>query len=136
MFKKATNNVDLQEVMLDSTIVRAHACAAGYSKDSEKSEGLGRSKGGFTSKIHALVDALGNPLKFSITGGNRHEIIKAESLMCNIYNTVVIADKAYDSKKFRKYLESKHCEHVIPSRRNRKVQYFHDKHILYGKTFN
>ena len=63
--------------MLDGTIVKAHACATGYMKDSSEEQGLGRSKGGFTSKIHTLVDGLGNPLKFIITGGNHNEIIKA-----------------------------------------------------------
>jgi len=56
---------DLEYVMIDSTIVRAHACAAGLGKQGE--QGLGRSKGGFTSKIHAKVDALGLPLKFIVT---------------------------------------------------------------------
>ena len=58
---------DLEYIMIDATIVRAHACAAGYGDTRE--EGLGRSKGGFTSKIHAKVDALGNPLKIIITPG-------------------------------------------------------------------
>ena len=53
----------MEWVMIDSTIVRAHACAAGYGKDTQEQEALGRSKGGFTTKIHTLVDALGNPLK-------------------------------------------------------------------------
>ncbi|ETO91195.1 MAG: hypothetical protein P857_685 [Candidatus Xenolissoclinum pacificiensis L6] len=45
-------------------LVIAHAWTAGYGKEEE---GLGRSKGGFTSKDpHVLVDALGNPLKFII----------------------------------------------------------------------
>ena len=56
---------DLEISIIDGTIVRAHACAAGYGKGSQTQEALGRSKGGFTTKIHALVDALGNPLKFS-----------------------------------------------------------------------
>ena len=129
LFANAIENSDLQEVMLDGTIVRAHACAAGYRKDSGAEQGLGRSKGGFTTKIHALVDALGNPLKFIITGGNRNEIIKAEELVENIENTTVIADKAYDSKKFRDHLEEKNCKHVIPPRRNRKIQYDYDEHV-------
>ena len=56
---------DLEYIMIDATIVGAHACAASYGN--QKDEGLGRSKGGFSSKIHAKVDALGNPLKFIVT---------------------------------------------------------------------
>ena len=66
------SEVDDQSVMIDATIVRAHACASGYKKNGNEAQGLGRSKGGFTSKIHALVDALGNPIKFMLTGGHRN----------------------------------------------------------------
>ena len=54
---------DKEAVMIDATIIRSHACAAGYKKNAQSQEALGRSKGGFSTKIHALVDALGNPLK-------------------------------------------------------------------------
>ena len=47
----------------------------------------------------------------------------------DINNTTVIADKAYDSKKFREYLEKKNCKHVIPPRKNRKIQYEYDEHV-------
>jgi transposase len=57
---------DLQEVLIDSTIVRAHACAAGACGSAAEDEALGRSRGGFSTKIHALTDALGNPLKFIV----------------------------------------------------------------------
>ena len=45
--------------MIDSTIIRAHPCVAGYEKDQNARECLGRSKGRFTTKIHMVVDALG-----------------------------------------------------------------------------
>jgi len=67
---------DLEYVMIDTTIVRAHACAAGYGK--QEDEGLGRSRGGFTSKIHAKVDALGNPLQFILTPGQTASKTSAE----------------------------------------------------------
>ena len=129
MFAQSTDGADLQEVMLDGTIVRSHACASGYQKDGNSEQALGRSKGGFTTKIHAMVDALGNPLKFILTGCNRNEIIKAEELIEDIHNTNIIADKAYDSDKFRKIAEKQGCEHTIPPRRNRKIQHEYDAHI-------
>ena len=58
-------------------MIRSHPCSAGYRKDSQVQEALGRSKGGFTTKIHALVDALGNPLKFILIPGQRNEITQA-----------------------------------------------------------
>ncbi|UVS61619.1 MULTISPECIES: hypothetical protein [Nitrosomonas] len=46
---------DLQQILIDSTIIRAHACAAGATNSSAQAEALGRrSKGGFTTKIHAV----------------------------------------------------------------------------------
>ncbi|MFP3035562.1 MAG: hypothetical protein ACEY3A_00690 [Wolbachia sp.] len=61
---------DLEAVIIDGTIVRAHQCSAGYTKNSKDQESLGRSKGGFTTKIHAL----GKPLKFTLTAGQRNEV--------------------------------------------------------------
>ena len=67
----------------------------------EKSKGLWRSKGDSISKIYSLLEALGNH------GEHRNEIVKAEELVENIYNATVIADKAYDSSKFRDHLKEK-----------------------------
>ena len=61
------------------------------------------------------------------TGGNRNDIIKAEALTEDIKSTTVIANKGYDSKKFRDYLDDQQI--VIPPRRNRKIQYQYDKNI-------
>jgi hypothetical protein len=58
---------------LHGSIIRANQCAAGYNKGG--GEDLGRSCGGFSTKIHALVDALGNPVKFLLGPGNDHDII-------------------------------------------------------------
>jgi len=118
---------DLEYVMIDATVVRAHACAAGYKKQSN--EGLGRSSGGFTSKIHASVDALGNPLKFIITAGQQHDVTQANSLLEDIINAHVIADKGYDSKELRSTLTQQDCVSVIPSRSNSKDPHEYDEHI-------
>jgi hypothetical protein len=50
----------MEAAMIDATTVRTHARSSGYKKDSQIEECLGRSRGGFTTKIHALVDALSN----------------------------------------------------------------------------
>jgi transposase len=118
---------DLEYVMIDATIVRAHACAAGYGK--QEIEGLGRSKGGFTSKIHAKVDALGNPLKFIITPGQRHDITQAVALVDNEPGDHLLGDKAYDSDDFRKIVKEQGSEPVIPPKSNRKNPSDYDKHI-------
>lgn len=119
----------MESVMIDATIVRAHACSAGYKKDSQSEECLGRSKGGFTTKIHALVDALGNPLRFILTGGQRNDITQAEFLVKDFINTMVIADKGYDSNALISFIEEQESKAVIPSKKNRKILRECDGHI-------
>jgi transposase len=120
---------DLESVMIDATIVRAHACSAGYSKDLQEEQALGRSKGGFTTKVHALVDALGNPLKFILTPGQRNDITQGEALIKGLQNTTVIADKGYDSNAFIQRIEEQKCIAVIPPKKNRKIHRQYDKHL-------
>lgn len=64
------DGAELRLALIDSTVVRAHAGAAGGTKKtSTAQEGLGRSRGGFSSKIHAVTDAQGRPLVLDITPG-------------------------------------------------------------------
>ena len=114
------SDIDDQEVMIDATIVRAHACASGYIKEGNEAQALGRSKGGFTTKIHALVDGLGNPIKFILTGGHRNDITQAGELLKEQHDTVILADKGYDSQALIDTLEKQGCSAVIPSRRSAK----------------
>jgi hypothetical protein len=53
-----------EDAMIESTIERAHQHSAGAQKKDGEDQAIGRSKGGLSSKIHAFVDALGNPLDF------------------------------------------------------------------------
>lgn len=122
-----TQDSDLEYIMIDATVVRAHACAAGYGD--QETQGLGRSHGGFSSKIHAKVDALGNPLKIIITAGQRHDITQAENLLEDVNNSYVIADRGYDSVKLRSQLTERGCELVIPPKSNSKNHHEYDKHI-------
>jgi transposase len=118
---------DLESVMLDSTIVRAHACAAGLGD--QKMQGLGRTAGGFTTRIHAMVDALGNLLKIIVTSGQTHDLTQAELLLGDTSNANVICDRGYDSKKFRDQIIAQGCIPVIPSKSNSRNPVKYDKHI-------
>jgi transposase len=118
---------DLEYVMIDSTIVRAHACAAGFGNQRE--QGLGRSKGGFSSKIHVKVDALGNPLKFVVTPGQESDFCQANNMLENTSEAYVLCDRGYDSDDFRKKIKSQKCIPVIPGKRNRIKKIDYDKHI-------
>ena len=49
-------------------------------------QALGRSRGGFSTKVHASVDALGNPLRFILTAEEEHDIKQAEALIECLFN--------------------------------------------------
>jgi transposase len=120
-------NPDMENIMIDSTIVRAHACAAGLGD--QKMQGLGRTAGGFTTRIHAAVDGLGNLLKFIVTSGQIHDLTQAPLLLGDISNANVICDRAYNSEKFRNQIITQDCTPVIPSKSNSKNPAKYDKHI-------
>ena len=63
-------------MMIDATIVRAHQHSARSKKDG--AQAIGRSRGGLTTKIHALVDALGNPVEVMLSPGQDHDLTCAE----------------------------------------------------------
>ena len=130
IFNGAQVEPNLEREMVDSTVARAHACAAGYQKNSQEEEALGRSKGGFSTKIHAKTDALGYPLKLLLTPGNRNDITQAENLLEGSKNNTIIADKGYDCDKFIEAIKAAGSVPVIPPRSNRKELRDYDK-IIY-----
>ena len=70
----------------------------------QEAQALGRSRGGFSTKIHVSVDGLGNPLRFILTGGQQHDITQAEELIAGYAGEHVLADKAYDAQEFRQHM--------------------------------
>lgn len=121
---------DLQHLLIDTTVVRAHPCAAGAALRDAVKEALGRSRGGFSTKIHALTDALGNPLAFVLTAGQAADIGQAQSLVA-LFPTAgaLIADKGYDANDLVAFLENQGMAAVIPSRSNRLQPRAYDAHL-------
>jgi transposase len=124
-----SRDYDGESIMIDATIIRAHPCAAGYEKGQSDREALGRSKGGFTTKIHAVVDALGQALRFTLTPGQRHDITQASHLLEGFENANIIADKGYDSNALVNQIHNQNCTAVIPPRSNRKTPRQYDQHL-------
>jgi transposase len=91
-----SREADLEWLMIDSTIVRAHQHAAGArtEKGGADAQGLGRSRDGLSPKIHAAGDALGNPLRLIGTPGQRNDIAFAHELVDGFTASATIADKA------------------------------------------
>jgi transposase len=115
---------DLQQVLIDSTIARAHACAAGAAGSNAETEALGRSKGGFSTKIHAITDALGNPLDMILTTGQASDIGQAEALLklTPAGARALLGDKGYDSDAFIQAIQDRNMHAIIPPRNNRLLQ--------------
>ena len=115
---------DIEWLIIDTTICRAHPCAAGASKKTVvlKTKALGGSRGGFSTKIHITVDGLGNPLRLHLTPGQRHDIAEAEALIVGYNSEYVIGDNGYDSDDFIDVIETNGAIAVIPLRRNRGAQ--------------
>jgi transposase len=85
---------------------------------------LGRSNGGFTTKIHAACDALGNPLRFIITAGQRSDYCKALDLIQGFEMKALLADKGYDADYIIASIGD--TQAVIPPRSMRKSKRTYD----------
>ena len=98
-------------------------------KGGQTAQALGRSRGGFSTKIHVSVDSLGNPLRFILTGGQQHDITQAEELIAGYAGEHVLADKGYDAQEFRQHILELGMMPVIPPRSNRKEPADYDRHL-------
>jgi transposase len=90
---EALRELDLDWVMLDPSIVRAHQHAVGRGKGIPARK-LRRSRGGFSTKIHIVCDALGNPLEIALTPGQAGDRPQSEPLL----ERVVAAEPASETE--------------------------------------
>ena len=95
----------------------------------QESQALGRSRGGFSTKIHIAVDGLGNPLRFILTAGQRHDSPQAAALIEGFEPQALIADKGYDADELIEAIAAKSIEAVIPPKKNRLKQREYDRHL-------
>ncbi|GAA4247933.1 IS5 family transposase [Azospirillum formosense] len=113
--------------LLDSSVIRAHAHAAGARHKSGE-QALGRSRGGFSTKLHLRADAEGRPVALHLTGGERHDLLGVGPLFeqgalrsgkrgrPRWKPDAVIADKAYSAAWLLDVLRRKRIVPIIPSR--------------------
>ena len=88
-------------------------------KRGEQNQAIGISRGGRTTKIHALVDSKGRPLNFTVTGGQVHDSqVVGDVLDTSRPPLAVTADKAYDSDRVRQQIKDEGALPIIPSRSN------------------
>ena len=97
-------DADMESLSLDSTCIKVHESANGGGKTADKA--VGRTRGGLNTKLHAIVDGLGNPVEFMLSAGNDHDSVHAVELLekVEISGSNVLADRAYGAKAIRAYI--------------------------------
>jgi transposase len=98
---------------VDATVIRAHQQAAGANQGDPHTEALGRSQGGFSTKVHLRIEGHGKPLTIVLTPGEQHETTVFEQLMeqgavkrpgrgrPRLRPKRVVGDKGYSSRTIR-----------------------------------
>jgi transposase len=130
----AQGQIDWAQWSLDGTIVRAHRAAAGAEKSGPdgaaepSNHALGRSVGGFSTKIHLLSDGNGVPLDACLTPGQTHESTQVETVLeqvriprasgrIRMRPRRLAADRAYDAQRIRHWLRLRGIKPIIPPKR-------------------
>jgi transposase len=104
--------------MIDTSIVRVHQHGACINRN--RRQCMGRSRGGLTSKIHALVDSNGLPVRLALTPGEAHDNRLAGKLLSRIKpGSMLLADRGYDADWIRELAMKKGAWANIPPKRNR-----------------
>ncbi len=133
----ALGNIDRSLWCVDSSVIRAHRVASGArlgalnSEQNARKNALGRSKGGYSTKVHIATDAKGIPLAVTATPGQSGETPELKNLLNAIPLSThrmdrrpraIAGDKAYSAKATRSDLTAKGIKPVIPKRSNEKQQ--------------
>ena len=106
----------------------------GQKRGPENDLAIGRSRGGLSTKIHATVDALGNPTGIHLTAGQAHDLEGSDILLEDTPAQAVIADKAYDAQeRVIEPLIEAGKQVVIPPRNTRKEQRCYDRHLYQAR---
>jgi len=94
----------------------------------QENQCIGVSRGGRNTKIHAAVDALGNPITVILTAGQVHDSRMAEQLVRNfdLSHTTILADKAYGKFAFREFLADRGADFCIPPKSNESDPWYCD----------
>ena len=83
----------------------------------------------FSTKVHALTDALGGPLRFILTVGQESDIGQAANLLAGRKAGALLADQGYDADALLNTLRENQRDAVIPPKANRTVQRPYDEHL-------
>ena len=121
---------DYEYVMIDSSVVKAHQDSMRFAVPKDAAA-IGRSRGGLSTKIHMACDALGYPLAFILTGGERGDAPQASSLLRRTMRktSACLMDCGYDSDAIRTLVVQLGGTAVIPQNPTRAGILPFDKHL-------
>ncbi|MDO9564212.1 MAG: IS5 family transposase [Bradyrhizobium sp.] len=129
----ATPGKDAVALSLDSTSIKAHRCASGGK--GEHNQAIGRSRGGRTTKIHALSDPLCRPVVLHLTPGQDADIAAAPDVLALAPPmSALLADKGYDGDNLRSEIVRRGAKPVIPNKSNRVVIHRFNKRAYKGRN--
>ncbi|MGA8021399.1 MAG: IS5 family transposase [Candidatus Acidiferrales bacterium] len=116
----------------------ASPCLGGWRKGGQNNQALGRSRGGFSTKIHLKTDFGGLPIAFDLTGGEASDSRNFETLLDigpDINPRAALGDKGYDSKSNREAARQRGICPAIPYRSNTKdIPVFFPKILYKGRA--
>jgi transposase len=107
------------DAAVHTSVVRVHQHGACVGDNREQQ--MGRSRGGLSSKIHAVVDTNGLPVRLGLTAGEAHDNRLCSVLLSGLQpRTMLLADRGYDADWIRAFVSQQGAWANIPPRRNRK----------------
>ena len=107
-----------QTVFLDSTQVKVHRAGLNAAGGRE-AQAIGKTKGGWNTKIHAVVDGRGAPQVLALSAGHEADVSHAVGLLEEVTARAAVADKGYDSDPLRDWMKVHQITPCIPPRSNR-----------------
>jgi transposase len=127
----AANDTSVQ--MIDTSIVRVHQHGACIARNRDQS--MGRSRGGLTSKIHAVVDTKGLPVRLALTAGEAHDNRLVLTLLSSLKSgAMLLADRGYDANWIRTLANQKGAWANIPPKKNRKESLCFSPHLYRARN--
>ena len=124
----ATNKYLL--VQIDSTFCKVHKHGLGARKRNA-TQAIGKSRGGYNTKIHALVNEYFQLIGVVLTGGQIHDSECAITLLSkvNLVDKTVLADKAFNSEKIRAFIQEQRATVCVPDKSNAVVKHDFDAEL-------
>lgn len=121
------------ERSLDASHIKVHQDA---NVKNAENEGVGMTRGGRNTKLHAVVDSVGHAVKLTLTAGQVHDSTQAVAMTADLASgDLLLADKAYDVDQLRNLLIAKDVATCIPPKSNRKKPATYDKETYKHRHF-